>query len=324
MMMAATALVMTACSNDETGNNGPVELRLTSGVEVQQSRAAASTQETKIADGEVVRIWVDDAGAAADKALYQAIQLTADGNNGLTSADAETMYFPQTGNQIDIYAVHGKFNTPFRKGDAFPTSAVEYSVEADQSAGGTHYTNSDLLYAYTKGAVRNGNPTTVNLTFYHMLSKLELAIKVGAGAPSLATSGDAVTLSGSIVLNGNFTPSTSATMTEQSARAGMLSAATNPQQGIMTLGHVTCTDFSDGNIVYNEAILVPQVMSGKVLAFKLADGGQLTYTIPVSTTFESGKKYLYHITLDLTGITVTSKIEKWNPVAAVEGTATMQ
>lgn len=92
----------------------------------------------------------------------------------------------------------------------------------------------------------------------------------------------------------------------------------------MTLGHVTCTDFSDGNIVYNEAILVPQVMSGKILTFKLADGGQLTYTIPVSTTFESGKKYLYHITLDLTGITVTSKIEKWDPVAAVEGAPTMQ
>ena len=91
----------------------------------------------------------------------------------------------------------------------------------------------------------------------------------------------------------------------------------------MTLGQNTCTDFTDGNVYYNEAILVPQDMGGKKLTFALSDGGTLTYTFPTSTSFESGKKYQYHITLDLTGITVTSSIQNWDSESAKTGSATM-
>lgn len=316
--MAATALVLAGCSNDENGmDNDPVELRLTSGVTVQ-TRAFTATQSTMISQNEVVSVWVDDAGTPASP-LYKAVQLTADGSNGFTG---EAMYFPQTGNNIDIYAVHGNFTTAFAQGNAFPTSAVEYEVEADQSAV-ADYTKSDLLYAYVKGVPRNGNPTTAELTFYHMLSKLELAIQVGDGAPSLATT-DAVKLNG-VTLDGTFTPSTTAAMSEQSQRAAMLGYANTAATGDMTLGQQTCPDFTADNVVYNEAILVPQDMAGKTLTFVLADDGTLTYTIPANTTFESGKKYQYHITLDLTGITVTSKITDWESVGdAKEGSATMQ
>ena len=314
--MAATALVLAGCSNDENEmSNGPVELRLTSGVTVQ-TRAFTATQGTTISSGEAVSVWVDDAGTPASP-LYKAVQLTANGSNGFTG---DAMYFPQTGNNIDIYAVHGNFTTAFAQGNVFPTSAVEYKVEDNQSAV-ADYTKSDLLYAYVKGVPRNGNPTTAELTFYHMLSKLELAIQVGDGAPRLAAT-DAVKLN-NVTLNGTFTPSTTENMSEQSNRDAMLGDATTATTGNMTLGQKTCTDFTADNIVYNEAILVPQDMAGKTLTFTLADDGTLTYTIPANTTFESGKKYQYHITLDLTGITVTSKIEDWEPVAAVTGSATM-
>lgn len=317
--MAATVLILAGCSNDENGmDNGPVELRLTSGVTVQ-TRTFTATQSTTISQNEVVSVWVDDAGTTATP-LYKAVQLTADGSKGFTG---EAMYFPQTGNNIDIYAVHGNFTTAFTSGSDFPKSGAEYKVEADQSSvdNNTNYTKSDLLYAYEEGVTRSGNPTTVELTFYHMLSKLELAIKTGDGAPELATSG-AVKLN-NVTLNGTFTPSTMATMSGQSQRAAMLEAATSASTGNMTLEQKTCTDFAAGNVVYNEAILVPQDMASKTLTFSLKDGGTLTYTIPANTTFESGKKYQYHITLDLTGITVTSKIEDWEPVTAVNGSATM-
>ena len=89
------------------------------------------------------------------------------------------------------------------------------------------------------------------------------------------------------------------------------------------LGQLISTDFTAANIIYNEAILVPQDMSGKVLTFNLANGGQLKYTIPANTTFESGKKYRYELTLNLTGLQVTSSIAEWDPVAAVQGNAEM-
>lgn len=316
MTMAAAALALAGCSNDGGEmDNGPVELRLTSGVTVQ-TRAYTATQGTAINRGEVVSVWVDDAGTP----LYKAVQLTADGSNGFTG---EAMYFPQTGNNIDIYAVHGNFTTPFALGNDFPKDGAEYKVEADQSSvnNKTNYTKSDLLYAYETGVARNGNPTSVVLTFYHMLSKLELAIKAGDGAPELATSG-AVKLN-DVTLDGKFTPSTTEDMSDQSKRAAMLGTTASATTDNMTLGQTTCQDFTT-NVAYNEAILVPQDMAGKTLTFSLKDGGTLTYTIPANTTFESGKKYQYHITLDLTGITVTSSIKDWEPVDAVNGSATMQ
>ena len=328
--MAAATLILAGCSNDENEmSNGLVELRLTSGVEVQQTRAYTPTQGTSISKDEIVSVWVDDTETTPNPTpLYKAVQLTANDRNGFNPGSTP-MYFPQTGNKIDIYAIHGNFSTAFKADDDFPTNGVDYKVEADQSSTTTktNYTNSDLLYAKEKSVERMGNPTTKELTFYHMLSKLELAIKIGSGSPALATSG-AVTL-GSVTLNGKFTPSTSTDdMGTQSFRAGMLSDAGTATTADMTLGQKTCTDFTTTNVDYNEAILVPQDMIGKVLTFTLADGGKLTYRIPAfqgksDAKFESGKKYIYNITLSLTGLTVTSKIEDWSPVNAVSGTAEM-
>lgn len=60
--MAATALILAGCSNDENGmDNGLVELRLTSGV-TAQTRAYTPTQSNTISNGEKVSVWVDDAG----------------------------------------------------------------------------------------------------------------------------------------------------------------------------------------------------------------------------------------------------------------------
>ena len=316
--LVLAALLLASCSSEDSEtDNSPVELRISSGVEVLL-KSATNTQENKIASGETVSLWVNDAVSTTE--LYKANQLTADGNNGFTYGTA--MYFPQTGNAVNIYALHGNFSPAFGTGDAFPTT-IDYTVPANQSAGGTVYTNADLLYAYSDNVARNGNPTTASLTFYHMLSKLELAIKVGSGAPALATSG-AVTLGNNdITMNGGFKPSTTATMTNQAECAAMLYTAATPATGTLTLGQEVSTDFTDPNIVYNEAILVPQDISGKVLAFRLANGGTLKYTIPAGTTFESGKKYRYHITLNLTGLQVSSAIENWEAINPVSGNAEM-
>lgn len=317
-VLALAALLFASCNNDEQDlNSGSTELRVSSGV-TTLLKSAANTQESTIANGETVSLWVDDATTTG--AVYKANQLTANGSNGFSYGTA--MYFPQTGNAVDIYAIHGKFSPAFASGDAFPSGAVSYSVESNQKVlGGTAFTNSDLLYAYSKNVSRNGNPTTASLTFYHMLSKLELAFKIGAGTPTLAAS-NAITLgSNNVIVDGEFTPSTTATMTSQADRAAMLTAGTST--ATIQLGQLISPDFTAANVIYNEAILVPQDMSGKVLTFNLANGGQLKYTIPANTTFESGKKYRYELTLNLTGLQVTSSIAEWDPVAAVQGNAEM-
>lgn len=317
---AAAALAAAACSKDGQGpENQTAEIRLRSGVEVLQARAA--TQENAINSGETVSVWVNETQTAGGAPLYKANQLTADGANGFTGGTA--MYFPQTGNAVDIYALHGRFDPPFASGDPFPQTAVNYSVEAAQATTAA-CAASDLLYARAENIARNGNPTTAALTFYHMLAKLEIAIVPGKGAPAIAPA-DALTLGNNdITINGTFTPSTTADMTDRAARAAMLTPASAPQTATLALGQQISTSFAPEQAVYNEAIIVPQDMAGKVLTVRLASGGELKYYIPAGTTFESGKKYRYHITLNLTGLAVTSTIAPWETVGTVNGNAEME
>ena len=68
ILLTAAALMLGACSNDENldNPNGPVELRLTSGLEVQTR--AAHGLNTQLKNGEEVHVWVDD--ATTDQKLY--------------------------------------------------------------------------------------------------------------------------------------------------------------------------------------------------------------------------------------------------------------
>lgn len=313
IIYAMAALALTACSNNENLDNlnEPVEIRLSSGIEVQTR--ATYTQSTSLTEGEKVYAWVDDTQTQASE--YVSRPLTATASNGFTYTP---MYFPQTGNGVDIYAMHGNFKPAFSEGTTFPgVEGVGFTVTANQSGMGTAYTNSDLLYATKQNVARTKQ--SVELTFYHMLSKLELAIKVGDGAPALADN-NAVIL-GDVVVDGTFHPTKDANMAEQTVRKAMVVAGSTTQS--MTVSQRICNDF-DTNVDYNEAIIVPQNMAGKTLTFTLKNGGTLTYTIPQSTTFESGKKYIYHITLNLTGLDVTAKIEDWISGGTQDGNAEMQ
>lgn len=327
ILLAAAPLLLAACSSDDNGPDSGdtrVPIRLTSGIEVQ---TRANTQGTEIASGETVYVWVDDDVTPGDadgteriaSPLYEAHELTS---MGLGVLYGDPMYFPATGHNVDIYAIHGKIETGAEVDTQlkeFPdTYGLLYRVNPDQSTG-TGYTSSDLLYAVRQDVART--TSTVPLTFYHMLSKIELAIKVGNGSPALADQ-SAVKLN-DVTLNGKFTPKKVGDISDQMVRANMLGEWGKPDTGDMTLGQETCSGFMDFEVVYNEAIVVPQDMSGKTLTFSLADGGTLTYTIPANTTFESGKKYIYHITLDLTGLTVTSTVADWTTGSTSTGSATM-
>ena len=69
LFFAAAALTLAACSNDENLNDGPVELRLSSGIEVQTR--ATHNLDTQLKDGEQVHVWVDDATTGAMEAHCQ-------------------------------------------------------------------------------------------------------------------------------------------------------------------------------------------------------------------------------------------------------------
>ena len=305
--------MLAACSKEENGGmtDGRTELRLASGIEAV---TRSDVQNTAIVANETVWAWVSDAGkSGTDAALYNAVKLTAQAGGGL--AGTTPMYFPQTGNAVNIRALHGTFKETFTEGEtAFPIGGVGFTVAENQSAGGDAYVTSDLLYAASDDVARSGNPTTVSLKFYHMLSKLELKIVRGEGVTDAV---EKVTLGG-VAVGGTFTPAEDADLTQRTARAAMI--ASGEQSATMTLGGAF---WDEGAKTTNDAIVVPQSIGGKKMTFTLASGGELVYTIPEGKAFESGRKHVYTVTLKGTELSVDSTIEPWDESEGeTEGDAT--
>lgn len=143
MMMAAAALAMAGCSNDENEvmDNWNGEIRLTSGLEVQQTETRGMTtdlQTTKIAQDNHVGFFINEevaSGETATTTYTPNLDYTADGNGGFNGT---TVYFPQSGKDVNIYAY-----APW-KTDLTLDGNYSFTVKADQSKD-ADYIASDLL-----------------------------------------------------------------------------------------------------------------------------------------------------------------------------------
>lgn len=332
MAMAAASLVLAGCSNNENEevNNGPVELRLASGVTLQ---TRADTQAKQILDGEQVYVWVDEANTPPVIDYIKAWSLAADGSGTFTG---DNKYFPESGSNVDIYALHGDFgsNAITAGTTAFPSS-LTHTVASDQTPGTdgsmASYAKSDLLYAAQKGVDRVGASSNVkiqSLTFYHILSKIEVALQTGTGTPDLD---DAVITIENTRLKATFTPDKTKDLADagsgQPNRAGMIKPTdSNNEVAPITIGNATSADLNN-NPTYNEAIIVPQTVGadGETQFIKVQLKGKAALYYKVNNeTFESGKKYTYKISVNLTGLQVTSTITDWSSVGAKTGNAEME
>lgn len=316
ILLAAAALMLGACSNDENldNPNGPVELRLTSELEVQTR--AAHGLNTLLKNGEEVHVWVDD--ATTDQNLYTNNILAAGDQGALTGG--KTMYFPETGNNVDIYAIHGNWGSTALTG--FWGTKQTHSVAQDQRTEQTTdgYAKSDLVYAKSQDVKRGQNPTTVNLTFTHLLSKVEVVLVQGKGYPNI----NKVEILNT-KLDAKFTPD----KTKENITVTVSGTeGENPieiDKDLTSKGNATGTDESKKKL--NEAIIVPQTLAKGTPFIRVTtnEGGELIYRLKEETTFALATKYRYTITANLTGLEVTATITPWDQKTGDDnGVAEMQ
>ena len=298
LLFAAAALTLAACSNDDENlNGGPVELRLSSGIEVQTR--ATHNLDTQLKDGEQVHVWVDD--ATTGTALYNN-NLLSKGNGGALSGGTP-MYFPPSGS-VDIYALHGNMTVD----NAYPMSALTHTVAEDQrsaiATAGEGYQGSDLVYAKLENVQRTPPTTTATLNFHHLLSKVEVVLIQGAGDGSFLQN-----ITSLQVLNTQ--PTASFTLNKATAADAITVTASGTAFPI-SLDTDLSASSAETNQVLNEAIIVPQTINSGTEFIRVQTAeSTFTYDLANTTAFESGKKYKYIITVRETGLEVNSQISDW-------------
>ena len=307
LTMAAAAFMLASCGNEENevkeSWNG--EIRLSSSIEAQ-TRATHGLDKV-LGVGESVHVWVDDskspdAGITTEN-LYKNNVLTV-GDAGALSGDA--MYFPQSGNTVNIYALHTNATLT---GDEFPgelTHTVAQDQKAATATAGAGYQGSDLVYAKIAGQARTAD--AISLTFTHMLSKIEVVLVQGKGAPNI-TSAEILNTK----LKAVFTPSKTTAFSVATDAAETIPADFNPIAiDCGTTLQADANGSDDTKITLNEAIIVPQTLAEKTAFIRINEN--LIYKLPAEKTFVAGKKYRYIVTANLSGLNVvTSSITDWSP-----------
>jgi len=327
MTMAAAALVLAACNSEET-DTWAGEIRLSSGVETQQVTRSIATglQGNQIADGVHVGFFINENVEKDATTIYtQNLDYTANGSGGFSGT---AVYFPQSGNGVNIYAY-----APWKDDSSLALSGTyAFSIQTDQSTD-ANYLASDLLWgqpmklkAESTTEYESANPVArtknnVNVSFKHLLSKIQVTLK-----PDAASGLTTADFKGAKLEILSVLPGVTLTLVD-----GSISDASGTTTTVIAAAY---SKTETPSALTAAAIVAPQTFTKGTQFMKvtLATGGELFYTLPNGDTdkdlkLASGKIYKYEITVKLTQLTVTSTIEDWAVIGSgdpVKGDAIME
>lgn len=330
MILTLTALALSACSSgsdssDSPSDGQPVEIRLSTGLDVQ-TRSYTPTQSTAIADGQTFYVWGDDhvnKTSATDHAsdvidFLKGWTLTSSSG----SFTGSKKYYSAAGNNLDVYAIHGTFNNAVTEGtttwSAFSTG-LTHTVSATQNTG-TGYLDSDLLYAVGLNLARQSTPHT--LTFKHLLSKIEIYVIAGSGISVSDITGATVTIQ-------SMLPSAGITLSKADATSSVVTAS-GTAVNISPKRTVSTTETIDTKPapLFAEAIIVPQKYDTNrdgtgtgMHLIKVVLPNNTTLETPIGTyDFVSGKRYAYNLTVSAKELRLQGEITDWtgDPAIAID------
>lgn len=301
-VFAAAVIALAACSSEEENVqtwNGEIRL---SAVNVVQTRAAQGIQSTAFDNGEKVDVFINENATTPSIEYPQPLVYTSGTGGVLTTSDEQ--YYPQS-NGVNIFAVYPSGVA----GTNVNATNVAFDVESDQSEEDA-YKASDLMVGAPANNPVSKTSGTVQLTFKHCLSKININISAGDGIDPVDLQGATVTILNTTT-GGTFNVQTGAVTAN-----GVQAAATPIIAGTLEVRE-------DTGVQGISAIIVPQTVSAGRQFISIRYGGdqqtpatELFYTLPhgqaASVDFAAGYSYTFNITAKKSGLTLDgSTITDW-------------
>jgi endonuclease G len=207
-------------------------------------------------------------------------QVTEKGDGVFVGATpAEDAYFPVDGSAVDFVAYY-----PYKKTISGFSYPIDVTSQSDLTA-------IDLLYSDNVVNLTKAAPQ-VAFTFSHRLANLVVTLTAGDGLTTADLTNAKVSLSGQktqgsmALATGIVTPSTAQTAKQ-------------------------IIDFKMTGTSASAIVLPSAATEGRKLIMTFSTGEVFEWGIPSTTAFDSGSRYIYHITLNRTKIYVTSTITDW-------------
>jgi hypothetical protein len=299
-VFAAAVIALAACSSEEENVqtwNGEIRL---SAVNVVQTRAAQGIQSTAFDNGEKVDVFINENATTPSIEYPQPLVYTSGTGGVLTTSDEQ--YYPQS-NGVNIFAVYPSGVA----GTNVNATNVAFAVESDQSEEDA-YKASDLMVGAPANNPVSKTSGTVQLTFKHCLSKININISAGDGITETDLQGATVTILNTTT-GGTFNVQTGV-VTANGAQA----AATPITAGTLEVRE-------DTGVQGISAIIIPQTFLAGRRFISIKYGGdqqtpatELFYTLPqaASVDFAAGYSYTFNITAKKSGLTLDgSTITDW-------------
>lgn len=292
-MLALAGMSLASCGSDTPGDGNAdnrVALQLEAGISVK-TRAYDKYWEAN----DRIGIYMFSSGTTsiiegASNIPYETVK-----GDGSFSPAGTTIYYPVDGSNVDFHAWY-----PYREVEDAWT--IDLSEQGDQPA-------IDLMTAgvvsVDGGTVYNTHQPSVKFLFRHRLSKIVLEIEDGVGITPSDLEGLKVELTGQ---------PTTVTYDPEFNALGM-------EESYSTITLNTSTDGQTAEcIIFPNDVADNTPQAGRELVFTLGSTGEVFYyTFPADKSFDAGERNIYHITVNRTGLEVTSEIEDWNPGNGEEG-----
>lgn len=292
-----------ACNQEETmptSSDSTYMLQLEAGINTQ-TRAIETGFEINDSIGLYIAKWQDattpdilrSSGNYTDNASFRLESLT---NNWMSG---QTIYFPSDDNKVDIYAYYPNRNPLFNSG-----TTINITVTADQSAY-LNYTRSDFMVAKTSGVKRT--PGKVQLTFDHKLSQMKFQLKPGVGF----TANELLQAKVSVIN----------AITDATYDLSQIPTAT-PLSGNIREDITPCGSWTTkrDSLVGVMAIVVPQEINATTYIQVSLGNRKFTFK-PTSILMRSGCSRTFTITVNNTGLDITTSINPWDTCPAIDGEA---